>query len=149
LLGGREIAVARTQATGCVIAPPRTAERAAKVTYADVAPLLERYCVNCHRPGEAGPMSLTTYDDAAEWSDTIVDVLRENRMPPSRLSPPDPRFGQFVPAIEPTTAEIDKIAAWVDAGTPAGTGVRRVAAPAARAGWAIGKPDLILTMPRS
>lgn len=152
LLAGRAGAVARTQATGCVIAQARTAEPAAKVTYAaDIAPILERYCVGCHRPGEAGPMSLLTYDDAAAWSDTIVDVLRDNRMPPSRLSPPDPRYGAFVQSPEPSAAEIDRIAAWVDAGTPAGTGVARAAAPAVRPGvsWAIGKPDLVLTMPKA
>jgi peroxiredoxin len=151
-LAGRTVTVPRTQATGCVIAQARTAEPAAKITYAaDIAPILERYCVGCHRPGEAGPMSLLTYDDAAAWSDTIVDVLRDNRMPPSRLSPPDPRYGAFVQAPEPSAVEIDKIAAWVDAGTPAGTGVPRPAAPAVHPGvtWTIGKPDLVLTMPRA
>jgi hypothetical protein len=154
VLAGRAVAVSRTQATGCVIsqprAQPRTAEPAAKVTYnRDVAPLLERYCVECHRPGEAGPMSLATYDDAAAWSDTIIDVLRDNRMPPSRLSPPDPRHGEFIESPAPTAAEIDAIAAWVDAGTPLGAGGKR-ARPAARsAAWAIGKPDMILAMPKA
>jgi len=153
LLAGREVAVARTQATGCVIAQPRQSPApAAKVTYnADIAPLLDRYCVACHRPGEAGPMSLATYDDAASWSDTIVDVLRDNRMPPSRLSPPDPRFGEFIESPAPTAAEIDAIAAWVDAGTPLGTGGKRTARPAVQPGgaWAIGKPDMILSMPKA
>jgi mono/diheme cytochrome c family protein/peroxiredoxin len=151
-LAGQAIAVARTQAAGCVLSRPRTAEPTAKVTYAaHVAPILERYCVTCHRPGEAGPMSLLSYDQAASWGETIVEVLRENRMPPSRLSPPDPRYGTFVAAPEPTAAEIDTIAAWVAAGTPPGKDVK----PAARAikppptgeAWAIGKPDLILSMP--
>jgi peroxiredoxin len=146
-LAGRDVAVARTQAAGCIIARARTAAPAAKVTYADVAPILERYCVTCHRPGEAGPMSLLTYDDAASWSETIVEVLRENRMPPSRLSPPDPRHGTFIAAPEPSATEIDTIAAWVAAGTPAGNGNKRIKAPPTGA-WAIGKPDLILSMPK-
>lgn len=93
-------------------------------------------------------MSLLTYDDAASWSETIVEVLRENRMPPSRLSPPDPRHGEFVAAPEPTAAEIDTIAAWVAAGTPAGNGRRRIPAPPAGS-WTIGKPDMVLGMPKA
>src|SRR5262249_36896462 len=73
-----------------------------------------------------------------------------NRMPPSRLSPPDPRFGEFVAAPEPTPAEIDAIAAWADAGAPRGPGAPRASAIATtRSGWAIGKPDLVLSMPKA
>lgn len=148
LLAGRAAPVERTQAAGCVISPPRKVESAAKVTYAEVAPILERYCVGCHRPGEAGPMSLVTWEQAVEWSDTIVEVLRENRMPPSRLSPPDPRHGEFVAAPEPSASEIEMLAAWAEAGTPAGRGPRRIAVRAEPGGWAIGKPDLLLRMTR-
>ena len=44
------------------------------------------------------------------WSRTIVEVLRENRMPPSRVAPPDRRYGEFVGMPEPTPDEIDIIA---------------------------------------
>ncbi|HMG57288.1 MAG TPA: hypothetical protein VK601_27500 [Kofleriaceae bacterium] len=156
LLAGRAIAAARTQAAGCVISRaqrPAAPDRAGRPSYADVGPLLDRYCVACHRPGEAGPMSLIGYDQAAEWSDTIVEVLRDGRMPPSRQSPPDPRFGRFIAPPEPSTAEIDRIAAWVDAGAPRGPGGsgRGAGAPRIAEGataWAIGKPDLVLEMPR-
>lgn len=150
-LAGRPVAVARTDAAGCVISRPRTAVRSAKVSYArDVAPILERYCVRCHRPGEAGPMALTSYDDASSWAETIVEVLRDQRMPPSRQSPPDPRYGAFVEEPGPSPAEVDAIAAWVDAGTPAGAGAHRAATVTATAEqpWTIGKPDLVLTMPK-
>ena len=152
LLAGHAIAAPRTQAAGCVIAAPRAprpapGERAP--SYAEIAPILGRYCVGCHRPGEAGPMSLVSYEQAAEWGDTIVDVLHDNRMPPSRLSPPDPQFGEFVAAPEPSAAEIAQIAAWVDAGSPRGPGAVRAAPQVAGGGWAIGKPDMILTMPRT
>ena len=153
VLADRAIAAPRTQAAGCVIASPRAPHAATPgehaPSYADIAPILGRYCVGCHRPGEAGPMSLVSYEQAAEWADTIADVLHENRMPPSRLSPPDPHFGEFVAAPEPSAAEIARIAAWVDAGAPRGPGAARTAAPIASSGWAIGKPDLILTMPRA
>jgi hypothetical protein len=71
-------------------------------------------------------------------------------MPPARQSPPDPRYGVFVEEPHPSAAEIDTITAWVDAGTPAGAGARRTAPVTASVEppWAIGKPDLILAMPR-
>jgi peroxiredoxin len=149
-LAGRAVPVARTQAAGCVISRSRPVEPAAQVTYArDVAPLLEQYCVGCHRPGEAGPMSLLTYEDASSWAETIAEVLREDRMPPARQSPPDPRWGAFVEEPGPSAAQIATITAWVDAGAPAGSGGKRSASAyaSAKPPWAIGKPDLVLSMP--
>jgi hypothetical protein len=34
----------------------------------DVAPILQRSCQNCHRPGSIAPMSLLTYEDARPWA---------------------------------------------------------------------------------
>ena len=33
----------------------------------DVAPILYKNCAGCHRPGEMGPMSLLTYEQARPW----------------------------------------------------------------------------------
>ena len=41
----------------------------AEVTFSkDVAPILQRSCQNCHRPGSIAPMSLLTYKDARPWA---------------------------------------------------------------------------------
>ena len=37
----------------------------------DVAPILQRACQNCHRPGSVAPMSLMTYQDARPWARSI------------------------------------------------------------------------------
>ena len=37
----------------------------------DVAPILYKNCVSCHRPGEMGPMSLVTYSEARPWARAI------------------------------------------------------------------------------
>ena len=34
----------------------------------DVAPILQARCQTCHRPGEAAPMSLLTYQEARPWA---------------------------------------------------------------------------------
>ena len=47
----------------------------------DVAPILMRSCVQCHRPGQVAPMSLLTYEDARPWARSI-----RNRVTDARLS---------------------------------------------------------------
>ena len=44
----------------------------------DVAPILQHNCQTCHRPGEAAPFSLLTYEQARPWAKAIkYAVLRE------------------------------------------------------------------------
>ena len=53
---------------------PMSAQQAApaaapEVTFTkDIAPILQRSCQNCHRPGQVAPMSLLTYEDARPWA---------------------------------------------------------------------------------
>ena len=43
--------------------------RDAAVTFTkDVAPILQRSCVQCHRQGAMAPMSLMTYEEARPWA---------------------------------------------------------------------------------
>ena len=57
--------------------------RAAIPTFSkDVAPILYKNCVGCHRPGEIGPMSLLTYDDARPHAKAIRDEVGDANMPP-------------------------------------------------------------------
>ena len=47
-----------------VAVPARAQAESRQVTFAkDVAPILQRSCENCHRPGGGAPMSLITYED--------------------------------------------------------------------------------------
>src|SRR6266566_4368020 len=55
--------------------------------YKDVLPVLQKNCQDCHRPGQIGPMSLLSYDDAHAWSETIREVVQERRMPPWTADP--------------------------------------------------------------
>ena len=42
---------------------------APEVTFTkDIAPILQRSCQNCHRPGQVAPMSLLTYEEARPWA---------------------------------------------------------------------------------
>src|SRR5258708_19359576 len=48
----------------------------------DVEPILQARCQNCHRPGEAAPMSLLTYNDARPWAKAIKQAVLAKKMPP-------------------------------------------------------------------
>src|SRR5262245_52775854 len=83
----------------------------------DVAPILFKNCVECHRPGEAAPMSLLSYKEARPWARSIREKVINREMPPWHA---DPRFGQFSNDASLTKAEIDTIKAWVDGGVKEG-----------------------------
>ena len=48
----------------------------------DVAPILQRSCQKCHRPGSIAPMSLLTYQDARPWARSIKREVEARNMPP-------------------------------------------------------------------
>src|SRR5579871_4889257 len=48
----------------------------------DVAPILQRACQNCHRPGSIAPMSLLTYKEARPWARSIKEKVARRQMPP-------------------------------------------------------------------
>src|ERR1700686_1338052 len=48
----------------------------------DVAPILQRSCQNCHRPGNIAPMSLLTYQDVRPWARSIKQQVALRNMPP-------------------------------------------------------------------
>ena len=58
----------------------------------DVLPILQRNCQTCHRPGEAAPMPLLTYDQARPWAKAIREEVVSRRMPPWFA---DPNHGKF------------------------------------------------------
>jgi len=113
----------------------------------DIAPLFHARCVSCHRPGQAAPFSLLTYEDARTRGSELVDVTRDRHMPPWHASRA-PGFLEFKDDRSLSEAEISTIRRWVDAGMPAGDLDRAPAPPAFHSTWALGEPDLILTLPQ-
>jgi Flp pilus assembly protein TadD len=117
---------------------------AAPVTFSkDVAPILFRYCAPCHRPGEAAPFSLLTYDDARKHAEQMAIVTGKRFMPPW---PPEPGYGDFAGAKRLTDAQIETLARWAKNGMPEGNPADLPAAPHFVEGWQLGQPDLVLHM---
>src|SRR6187397_491985 len=75
----------------------------------DVAPIVQKNCQVCHRPGEAGPFSLLTYEEARQRADKIKNALVDRKMPPWFA---DPHYGKFSNAMGLSASEIATIVKW-------------------------------------
>ena len=123
---------------------PTAANAAGAPTFSkEVAPVLYKNCVSCHRPGEIAPMSLLTYDQARPWAKSIREKVLSGQMPPWHSSQP---HGTFANDRRLTDTDKNTLIAWVDAGAPQGDPKDLPPAPQFTEGWQIGKPDLVLSM---
>ena len=112
----------------------------------DVAPILVEHCAPCHRPGqEAVPFPLLSYADAFGRADKIARATGTRKMPPWL---PDAGEPAFVGERRLSAAQIDTIARWVKAGAPEGAPSERRAPPVFPDDWQLGRPDLVLSLPR-
>lgn len=139
-LAGAAPKVARTKAVGCPI-DFDTAPKTGAVTYhTHIAPILNAQCVVCHRPGEIGPFSLTTYAQAKRWAADIKQFTASRSMPPWM-----PAGGAAMKGERKLTKdEIALLGAWADAGAPEGDPKDTPKPPDFGDGWRFGKPDLIV-----
>ena len=153
LLAGKTGPVTTVAAVGCVIergGKPIVGSMIAKATVPtfaeNIAPILNKNCVSCHRSGEIGPMSLASYDDAKKYVTNIASVTQAKLMPPWK---PVAGHGDFAGERRLTETEVDMLKRWADAGAPQGDPAKTPPTPTFTAGWQLGKPDLVLTMPQA
>jgi hypothetical protein len=90
---------------------------AQKITFKEVEPIFTAKCVACHRPGDAAPFSLITYEDIFKKKTTIRKVIDNGYMPPWRA---DNHYRQFANDRSLSEAEKNKILAWIDGGAAKG-----------------------------
>ena len=130
--------------------------------YADVLPVFQNNCVDCHRPnapdvgGITAPMSLMTYAEAYRWAPRIKRALESGYMPPWGAHVQ--HKGTFKDERYIDDADKETVIAWVDAGAPEGE-TPEGASPSESAtlledskegsgrgltGWWIGEPDLVV-----
>jgi hypothetical protein len=109
----------------------------------DIAPIVFKNCAPCHRPGEAGPFPLLSYDDVVKKAKTVAAVTQARYMPPW---PADPSYSHFLGERVLRDEEIQAIQRWVENGMPEGDRARRPSPPEFREGSSYGKPDLVVKM---
>ncbi len=120
----------------------------------DVAPIFQRACQTCHRPGAIAPMSLITYEDSRPWARSIRDRVVTRRMPPWFI---DKTVGvqEFKDDRSLSNEEITTIAAWVDGGARRGDPADMpppLTLPATLSRWTLEdemgrEPDLVVPIP--
>ena len=111
----------------------------------DVLPILQKNCQGCHRPGEAVPMSLLTYDDARPWAKAIKTAVATRQMPPWFA---DPHYGHFANDRNLSAADISALEKWADNGAPEGDAKDKPAPLVFNQGWNI-QPDMVIEMPEA
>ena len=119
---------------------------AARINFTEtIAPIVYANCVTCHRPGEAAPFSLISYEDVAKRAMLIARVTESRYMPPWHA---EHGYGEFLNERRLTDAQIAAIGAWVKQGMPRGDDAKMPKLPEFPPdGWRLGQPDLILEMP--
>ncbi len=117
----------------------------APVTFnGQIASIIYNNCSSCHRPGEAAPFALLSFNDVAKKAKTIARVTASHQMPPWKAEP-----GSYAYRDERrlTGEQIALIQKWVAGGTPEGDAVAKIEPPKFASGWQLGEPDLIVEMP--
>lgn len=88
----------------------------------DIAPILQKNCQSCHRPGDIAPFSLVTYEEAAAAAPLMVAETKARTMPPwgaMETAECKPRFG-WKDDLRLSDADIKLIEDWQKAGAPEG-----------------------------
>jgi hypothetical protein len=134
-------------ATAAMVLAVQAPAAAAPPTFTkDVAPILFEKCATCHRPGEVAPMTLLTFEDVRPWAKAIKAKVVAREMPPWGADHENSLKMRNDRSL--SEAQIQTIAAWVDAGAPRGNAADLPPAPRFAEGWTHGtEPDYVIEMP--
>ncbi len=108
-----------------------------------IAPIIHQNCTPCHRPGEAGPFSLITYNDVRKRSKMVVEVTTERYMPPW---PADRTYSEFLGERGLSDRQISLISEWRATGAKEGDPDKRPSPPFFPRYSQLGTPDLVVYM---
>src|SRR5580704_7113949 len=110
----------------------------------DIAPIVYNNCASCHRPGEAAPFSLLSYQDVSKRGRIIASVTQSRFMPPWKA---EATSYPFRDERRLKDSEIALVQQWVKQGMPEGKPSNAPAPPKFASGWMLGEPDLVVEMP--
>jgi mono/diheme cytochrome c family protein len=154
ILRGDRPLITSTIAPGCALALLPDGSQATTTYEQDIAPLIARHCVACHRSGGPAPFALERYEQVAGKAAMIRQVVTEGLMPPWSEALPsntngDDYASRFSNARIVPRAERAAIIRWVNEGAARGDTSQATPyeRPAAVNGWQIGEPDLVLQIP--
>ncbi len=149
ILGDELPSVAEAPARGTPLSPESAGDddSTEAITFnKHIARILWNNCARCHRPGDVGPFSLLTYRDAAKRAQFIREVTESDQMPPWKAHP---GAGVFLDAPRLSVLEKERLARWAESGCQEGDPRDLPPMPRFPEGWALGPPDVVLTMPEA
>ena len=111
----------------------------------DVLSILQKNCQECHRPGAIAPMSFMTYQETRPYARAIARAVANRTMPPWFA---DPAVGHFENTKLLSDEQIATFATWAEKGAVEGDEKDKPAPVDFADGWTIGKPDIIVRMPK-
>lgn len=109
----------------------------------DVACIVYTHCSSCHHEDGPGHFNLMSYADAYYWRADMRTMTQGRFMPPW---PPDEEYRSLAHERVLTQAEIDIIAAWVDADAPEGPASEAPTPPTFTNTPVISAPDITAIM---
>jgi thiol-disulfide isomerase/thioredoxin len=144
LLAGGDPSVSQTHSVGCLIGRKPKLAPQGNVTYSNqIARLLNKRCVECHRENQFAPFPLASFEEVLGWADMIREVVDQGRMPPW---PAKSDRGQFANDCRLTDAEKALLHEWIDNGCPEGDRGDLPPPNVFIDGWRIAKPDTVVFM---
>lgn len=111
----------------------------------DVAKILNRACVSCHRPDEIAPFSLLGYENARKWAPNIARVVADRTMPPWKAQP---GIRKYHDDNGLTDEEIQILQEWNKGDKEPGDPAKAPPTPEFRSGWELGEPGLVVEVPK-
>ncbi len=118
-----------------------------KVTYAEhVAPIINKHCIGCHRPGDVAPFSLVGFDAAKKQHAMIASAADAKRMPPWKAVE---GYGEFKGENRLSPTEIAILKKWTSQSAPRGDAKKEPPTPVfPKTEWSHGTPDKVLQLPK-
>jgi hypothetical protein len=109
----------------------------------DIAPILIKNCVPCHRDGGTAPFNLVKYEQVVRKKKTIREVVSAGIMPPW---PADPTYTSFVGERYLSDIEKNQLFDWIEQGVEYGDSALLPEMPKLSLLSSLGEPDMTLYM---
>ncbi|MFZ4783420.1 MAG: redoxin family protein, partial [Armatimonadaceae bacterium] len=147
---GKKPAKANVEPSGCALEPVAESPASAITFYDNVAPIIQKNCVSCHREGGIAPFKLDTIADVKAHAAMIKQTVEQGTMPPWQAAPAvGTTKSPWVNDCSIQPADKDTILTWLSGPRPLGNIAKAPKQlPAIKDGWTLGKPDMIVTMPQ-